>query len=177
MRSILLRRVGAYGIDITLLFVILTPLGFLVQWMLGLGPSSTPQEVYFTLVLNFSLPVWVYFTLADRSESGATLGKRSLSICTQAEGGEPVGLGQALARTAVKMVPWEVTHASAFLFAPAIGELATENWVGIGAAYVLVFVYLVVAWRTQGRRSVHDLVASTSVERAATSLSHSAYVS
>ena len=116
-----------------------------------------------TLVLNFSLPAWTYFALADHSRGGATLGKRLLSLSTQAEVGGRVGLGRALARTAIKMVPWEKAHASAFLLAPALGELAVGNYVGIGVSYVLSFAYLLVAWCTRGRRSVHDLVASTRV--------------
>lgn len=164
MPSILLRRVAAYGLDIGILFAVLAPLGFLVQSALGLRPE-TAQGVYLALVLTFSVPVWTYFTLADRSARGATLGKRWLGLRTETATGGRVGVGQALGRTAVKMVPWELTHAASFLFAPALGDLGVGNWIGIGASYVLVAAYAVVAWRTGGRRSVHDLVASTQVRR------------
>lgn len=162
MRSILLRRAGAYVIDIVILFVVLAPLGYLLQRALGVSPA-TAQGVYATLVLNFSLPTWAYFALGDHSRSGATFGKRMLSLRTEADVGGRVGVSQALGRTVVKMLPWEVAHASVFLFAPALGEYAIENWIGLAASYVLSFAYLIVAWRTQGHRSVHDFVASTSV--------------
>lgn len=64
------------------------------------------------------------------------------------------------------MVPWEVAHVSAFLFAPALGEFGVGNWFGIGVSYVLLFVYLIVGWRMGGHRSIHDFVASTSVRSA-----------
>jgi uncharacterized RDD family membrane protein YckC len=154
-------------IDIVVLFIVLAPLGYLIQRALGVAPV-TAQGVYATLVLNFSLPTWAYFALSDHSRSGATFGKRVLSLHTEAEEGGRVGAGQALGRTAVKMVPWEVAHASLFLFAPALGEFAIENWIGLAASYVLSFAYLFVAWRTQGCRSVHDVVASTSVKHVST---------
>jgi len=162
MRSILLRRTGAYVLDIVILFVVLAPLGYLVQHALGVAPG-TAQGVYATLVLNFSVPTWAYFALGDHSRSGATFGKQIFSLRTEAEGGGRVGASQALVRTAVKMLPWEVAHASLFLFAPALGTFAVGNWIGVGASYALSGAYLIMAWRTQGRRSVHDVVASTNV--------------
>src|SRR6056297_175779 len=102
MQSILLRRAGAYVIDIVIVFVVLAPLGYLVQHALGAVPV-TAQGVYATLVLNFSLPTWAYFALSDHSRSGATFGKRMLSLRTEAEAGGRVGASQALVRTAVKM--------------------------------------------------------------------------
>lgn len=165
MRSVLLRRVGAYVLDIVVLFAVLAPAGYLAQRALGVSPS-TPQEIYGALVLTFSVPAWTYFALADRSRGGATLGKRLLGLRTAAEDGGPVRAGRALARTAVKMVPWELAHASSFLVAPALGEFSVASGVGLGASYVLSFAYLAQAWRTGGHRSVHDLVAGTRVERA-----------
>lgn len=149
-------------IDIVILFIVLAPLGYLLQRAFGIAPV-TAQGVYATLVLNFSLPAWTYFALGDQSRSGATFGKRLLSLCTEADVGGRVGAGQALVRTTVKMLPWEVAHASLFLFASALGEFAVENWIGLTVSYTLSVAYLVVAWRTQGYRSVHDVAASTSV--------------
>ncbi|WP_412069367.1 RDD family protein [Rubrivirga sp. IMCC43871] len=164
MRPVLLRRVGAYVLDIVLLFAVLAPAGYAVQRALGVSPS-TAREIYGSLVLTFSIPAWTYFTLADRSRRGATLGKRLLGLRTASEDGGPVRGGRALARTAVKMVPWELAHASSFLFAPALGEFSLASWIGLGASYALSAAYLAQAWRTGGHRSVHDVVAGTRVEQ------------
>lgn len=161
-KSILLKRIGAYLLDISILFIILAPTGFLIQHVLGLSPS-TAKEIYLTLVLNFSVPAWFYFACSDQTRRGATIGKRLLSLRTETETSGQVRMGKATVRTAVKMIPWELTHASGFLLAPALGELSPGNYAGIGMAYILIFVYLIVAWRTNGRRSTHDIVANTQV--------------
>ncbi len=165
LRSVLLRRTGAYLLDIAVLFLVLAPLGFVVQRLLGISPPATALEVYVTLVFNFSVPAWAYFTISDHTPRGATLGKRLLGLRTQTQNGERVGLGRAFGRTAVKMVPWEIAHASSFLFAPALGEFTIWNGIGLGVSYALSFGYLFMAWRTQGQRSMHDRVAGTRVTR------------
>ncbi len=168
MNKLFPRRIGAYLIDIAALFLVLGPLGLAVQRLLGLSPA-TARGVYIALVLNFSIPVWAYFTLADRSRGGATLGKRLLSLRTEGLSATSISSGQAVRRTAVKMIPWELTHASLFLFAPALGQFETGNWVGLGLSYALSFLYLLVAWRTRGHRSVHDFVAASRVRLVARS--------
>jgi len=104
MRStLLLRRLGAYVLDVAVLFVMLAPPGYFVQRSLDISPV-TAHEVYGTLVLNFSLPSWTYFALADRSRGGATLGKRVLSLHTEAEGGGRRSIHDVAASTHVRQV-------------------------------------------------------------------------
>ena len=67
------RRVSAYLLDIALLFLVLGPVGWLTQRALGLTPSTGPQ-IWATLLLNFSFPSWLYFTVSDASARGATFG-------------------------------------------------------------------------------------------------------
>lgn len=160
--SVLLRRTGAYVLDVVLLFAVLAPAGYVVQRLLGLAPDA-PREVYAALLLNFSLPAWLYFAWADRSRRGATPGKRAFGLRTAMVSGGRVGAGRALGRTAVKMVPWELTHAASFLLVPAVGTFTPASVAGLVAAYALIFAYLGVAWRTRGRRSVHDVAAGTQV--------------
>lgn len=162
----LLRRLLAYTADCTLLFIVLAPSGFAVQHGLAVSPD-TALAVYITLLLNFSIPSWTYFIWGDHSNRGATLGKRLLTLQAKTVENERIGMGRALGRTAMKMLPWEITHASAFLLAPALGTFGATSWIGLGLAYVLIFAYLGVAWRTGGRRSVHDFAATTFVGWAA----------
>jgi uncharacterized RDD family membrane protein YckC len=148
MPPVLARRVAAYLLDIAALFAVLAPLGAGVQAALGVEPVSTARGVYGTLLLNFSVPTWAYFAIGDRL--GATLGKRALGLRPEAASGARVGWGRALGRTAVKMIPWELTHASAFLLAPSLGEFGWASGLGLALAYGLIALYLVVAWRTGG---------------------------
>ena len=164
MKSLLLRRILAYMLDCAALFVVLGLLGWVVQQAIGIAPE-TAQGTYAALVLNFSVPVWIYFTLCDHSKSGMTLGKRILKIQSRSQKGGRIGAMRALGRTALKMLPWELTHASAFLLVPELGQFGVASWIGLGLAYTLMFIYLIVAWRTDGRRSVHDLASDTFVRR------------
>ena len=72
--------------------------------------------------------------------------------------------GPAPGRTAVKLLPWETTHLSAFAFSAEPGvSLERGQLIGLTIANVLIVVYFVVAACTGGRRSVHDYVAATEV--------------
>ena len=162
--SILGRRVAAFVVDVGLLFVVLGPTGALLQWILGVSPT-TGREIYATLLLTFSIPVWTYFTVSDASLRGATLGKRWLGLSAQARGGGRIGWARALGRTALKLLPWELTHTAFFLIPPSLGTMTTVSWAAVIVAYALGFVYLGVAWRTGGHRSLPDFAAQTEAVR------------
>jgi hypothetical protein len=73
-------------------------------------------------------------------------------------------MARALGRTAVKLLPWEITHLSAFAFSAQPGvSLDVGQLTGLTIADVLIVVYLVVVACTGGRRSVRDYVAATEV--------------
>jgi uncharacterized RDD family membrane protein YckC len=163
--SLFVQRVLAYGVDCALLFVVLAPLSGGGQWALGVGPTE-PQAIYGTLLLTFSLPAWAYFAWGDRSRRGATWGKRWMGLCVRDGRGRRVRGGRAVGRTAVKMLPWELVHLSAFGLAPEVGVFGVVSWTGLGLAYVLIAAYLGAAGWTGGRRSVHDWAAGTQVGRA-----------
>jgi hypothetical protein len=74
---------------------------------------------------------------------------------------------RALSRTAVKLLPWEFVHASAFALENHPGDLSVLQGVGLTVAKALMLAYLTCTALTDGRRSIHDLVAGTVVEAAA----------
>ncbi len=160
------RRVAAYGVDIALLFAVLFTAGWLVQRALGVSPA-TGFQVWVTLLFNFSLPTWAYFTIADASAAGATFGKRWLRLRASRHDGGRIGLVRALGRTATKLLPWELTHVSVFALETQPGQFSFVQGAGLTLANVLMFAYLACAAATRGRRSVHDLVAGTAVDDAA----------
>ena len=160
MPWLLIRRAGAFILDIFLLFLVLAPVGQLIRLAVG-WPTTSPtgQELWLAAVLNFSLPTWTYFVWSDSSAPGATVGKRLLGLHVAGIAGARIGTAKALARTAVKLLPWETVHLSAF----ALAGLEPEQVIGLTIANGLAVVYLVVAMCTGGRRSVHDYVAATEV--------------
>ena len=157
------RRVAAYAADVTILFAVLAPLGAAVNGAAGSWPQ-TPPEIYRTLLWNFSLPVWACFIACDRWRGGRTAGKSLAGLSVRGRSGG-VSLGAAAVRTAVKLLPWEATHFGAFVLMPWGGSSRTAGIALIAAAYAASAAYLVAAWRTGGRRSVHDRVAGTLVVR------------
>jgi uncharacterized RDD family membrane protein YckC len=165
MPWVLIRRAAAYCVDIALLFVVLFPLGQLARLAVGWPPASpTGPEIWLASALNFSLPTWTYFVLSDSSARGATAGKRLLRLRVVRLTGGPVGRPRALARTAVKVLPWETAHLSAFALSSQPGvSLDPGQLIGLTIANVLVVVYLAVAAWAHGRRSVYDYVAATEV--------------
>jgi uncharacterized RDD family membrane protein YckC len=161
--ALLGRRVAAYLVDILLLFAVLAPAGQLILWLLGAETPRTGPAIGRTILWNFSLPAWLYFILGDQSAAGATLGKRLLKIQVRDMSGERLAIGRALARTAVKLLPWELAHVSAFALSTDLSRFSRTQIVGVAVANVLAVVYLSIAAATRGRRSVHDIAAGTLV--------------
>lgn len=159
--QLLVRRSAAYCLDILLLFLVLAPVAFLVESAAGIRPESGFQ-VWVAAVTSFSLPVWAYFTLCDASRSGATLGKRAmkLQVVRQEHAGR-LTVTRALARTALKLLPWELAHIFGFALAGAVSDAVQMS--GLAAGNGLALVYLGTAAASGGRRSVHDYAVPTAV--------------
>ncbi len=159
----ILGRSAAYLIDIALLFGVLMPLGFFLQRLLGLQ-AATGQEISVNILWNFSLPTWLYFTLSDSSKRGATLGKRFLGLKVTSKTTNDISLSRAVLRTAIKLLPWELVHISAFALSADLSQFSVLQFIGVGIANALWLTYSVVAVATKGRRSVHDLIVKTEVQ-------------
>jgi len=155
-----LKRVGAYVVDILLLFVILASAATVVEQSLRISPQ-TPRQVWLATVLSFSIPVWLYFTLADHSRSGATIGKKVFRLRVLRVPGSRLSLPRSFARTALKLLPWELAHLFGFALAAEVG--AGVQAAGLIVANALVVIYLAVLLATGGRQSVHDLLVHTEV--------------
>jgi uncharacterized RDD family membrane protein YckC len=160
--ALLGRRVAAYLLDILILFGVLAPAGQIILRLFDALPR-TGLAIARVILWNFSLPAWLYFILGDRSAAGATLGKRLLKLQTRTVNGERLSLGRALGRTAVKLLPWELVHLSAFALSTNLSQFSPTQVAGLVAANLLTVVYLGAAVATKGRRSVHDYVAGTLV--------------
>jgi uncharacterized RDD family membrane protein YckC len=131
--------------------------------LLGVPRPRTGPEIARTILWNFSLPVWLYFLLSDRSPSGATLGKRVLKIQVREVSGGQVSTGRALVRTAVKLLPWELVHVSAFALSTDLRTFRPVQAAGIATTNVLTAAYLGLAVVSKGRRSADDYAAGTLV--------------
>ena len=160
----LARRLAAYAIDITLLAVVLIPVAFGIQQVFGYRPD-TGVGVWLASLVEISLPSWAYFTLSDASSGGATFGKRLLGLRASFVDGGRIGLWPALARTAIKLIPWELTHLTFFALSPQLGTFTGLQLGLLWVVYGLFALYLIVALRQRGERSLHELVVGTAVRR------------
>lgn len=106
---------------------------------------------------------------------GATVGKRLLGIHVKTADGEVLTFTQALSRTIIKLLPWEIAHMVINLptnawINPATGVVDPANAVmgpfrsGILlSVYLLAFAYVVLAWRSPQKQSLHDRFMGTVV--------------
>lgn len=162
----ILQRAAAYLLDMAVLFLVLAPVGASIQWAFFDAMPQTGPEIWRTLLWNFSIPAWLYFILCDSLAGGATLGKRPFRLKVVGADKQALSLPQALLRTAVKLLPWELVHLSAFALSVDMGTLTTLQMTGLIGANLLVVVYMGLLALTGGRRTVHDWMARTQVVRA-----------
>ena len=115
------------------------------------------------VVLTVSIPSWVYFTLSDSSGRGATVGKRVMKLAVRDERGGELSRSRALLRTAVKLLPWELTHVMIFLPEP-FGEVLTPFKTGmIVVVNGLLLIWLLAPFMSSSRRAIHDIAAKSEV--------------
>lgn len=160
------RRICAYLVDYGLLFGVLIALQLLL-YRVGRGfPYSllqTGMQIELWVWSSISLPAWLYFALSESSPRQATFGKRLLGLRVTTLQGNRIGLGRALLRTVIKLLPWELTHLSLMLPVPLWWDPQPTLRPGIVGVYALMGVYLVTLLLNPRRQSVHDLVARTVV--------------
>ena len=158
------RRVAAYVVDLVILAAALLPLAFATGTALGTNGLSGP-DIYLRALAMVPLPSWAYFILTDRLAEGRSAGKRVLGLrSTNGQGNRP-SWGQAIVRTAVKLLPWELVHLAFFGLSASFARLSSLQ-IGLGgAAYLLMALYLLVPLRFSGERGAQDLVAGTRVVR------------
>jgi uncharacterized RDD family membrane protein YckC len=164
--SVLFRRLAAYLVDILLLSAAVVVTQFGLEALTGGLPMhllATGPRIEAWVWLSVSLPTYLYFALSESSVRQATPGKRLLGLHVTNMVGKRIGFGQALLRTIVKLIPWEMTHLSLFLPTPILADGQGGFLPGLITANVLIVVYLAVVVITAGKRGVHDLVASTMV--------------
>ena len=162
--SLTARRIAAYVVDVTALAIVLVPIASIVALAVG-TENVSGGEVWVRSLVLISIPAWTYFVVTEH-RWGAGLGKRLIGLRTATAGeAVPPSWGQALVRTAVTLAPWEMIHLAFFGLAPQLGEVTSGQIVLAILAYVLIAAYVVVTFRSEGRRSPADLLARTEVRR------------
>jgi uncharacterized RDD family membrane protein YckC len=163
LRTMVLRRVGAFLLDILIIFGICAPTGYLIQRLFGYSPQTGPA-IWITILWNFSLPSWLYFLWSDRSKKGKTVGKRLFKLKVKARTSERLSWERALARTAIKLLPWEIIHISAFALSKEPGTFTLLQYIGWAIGNTLAFAYFIASALTRGKRTIYDLILDTEIQ-------------
>lgn len=162
--QVTVRRILAYAIDAVGLFALLAPL---TGWSIrrrGVA-DGPPPALYPSLVRWFSAPTWAAMIAADAT-SGRTPGKRITGVRAVGADGRHPTVRQAVVRTAVKLVPWELAHLGLFRLARRTPWDTPVSRVVTGTANALLVAWLSATIRSRGARGPHDALAGTRVVRA-----------
>lgn len=163
------RRLSAYILDCLLLafaialcqaaLYIINPLIAILRS----GHQPTPNQVHAWVFATVTIPSLLYFALTVRSSRQATVGMRLLKLKVADVHGNRIGFAQALLRSAVLLIPFELNHIVIFHLGPRGGPPSSVFWLGIAGMWMVTVVYLYSIPLTRRRQSVHDLVAGTVV--------------
>lgn len=165
----ILRRLGAYIVDVTLLMVAVQAFQWGLMALTGGFPFAQLTAlnngwlIYNWMLLTVSLPIWLYFILFERSSRQATPGKRLLRLQVTSENGERPSWPQLLARTVLKLLPWEIYHLAFMLPVPLLSDPTPGFRPGFVVGAVVLLLYLLVLVQPPARQSIHDLIARTAV--------------
>ena len=110
-----------------------------------------------------TLPVTLYFALFEASAWQATWGKRTLGLRVVGTDGTHLSVAHALGRTALKFVPWELTHTLIWQvrFAPsAASPLITAGFVLV---WLLIGANGVSLWLNKTHQTLYGQLAGTCV--------------
>jgi len=149
----ILRRAIAFWIDCTLVFAVFVavlqvavfvPVRHLFVGSEAWFRSGWNAEAY--TLLTISLPVWLYFILCEVAPWRATPGKRLLKPQTlDAASGQRMSLKQAIVRTIIMLLAWEIAHFTNNIPVPIWYDPNQGFRLGFAIVPLLVLVYLGVA--------------------------------
>lgn len=159
--SIVKKRTVSFLLDELILFPIFIITAILL--IVIFGTPLTPFELYLRAITSFSLPFWIYSVITDSSKNGQSLGKRKMKLRVVKQTGERLTVPHALGRTAIKLIPWELSHLTFFGFMEDWGSFSMLQFISMIILYVLMFTYIVIAVKNKGERGVHDIVVKTKV--------------
>lgn len=126
------------------------------------GDRITAQRSGFLII---TLPIALYFILGESSPRQGTWGKARMRLRVTNRKGGRIGFWKALARTALKFIPWELSHTLIWeiRFSTEL-DSALIN-IGFALVYILVGLNIALIIMTKTKQSLYDLFAGTYVVR------------
>lgn len=127
------------------------------------GPVGIAQLTGFLLV---TLPISLYFAVADSKLFNGTFGKKKTGIQVVDAQGKPIGFPRSLLRIILKFLPWELSHFLVYrLMHLGEGEFPLYLMLIGGLIYILMFAYILTVIFSKEKRSLYDRLSGTKVIR------------
>jgi uncharacterized RDD family membrane protein YckC len=137
--------------------------GRMIEELFPYFASPVIKDVVAFLMLI--LTVILYFTLQESSPRQGTWGKRKAGIRVITAQGESLTKIQALVRSLVKFLPWQIAHTSIYQIREVVpgGEVAPFNFTGFVLVYLLIGIYLAAMFISKKRRTPYDWISGSYV--------------
>jgi len=159
------RRIMAFALDFIFIggyILLLLCIGFGINTASdGISLFESPVAMNVLAFCVLVLPVIIYFSIQESSSYQATWGKRKVKIKVVNTHGVRISLFQAIIRSAIKFLPWQIAHTSVIYL-----------WFGYQSqilllialfAQGLVVIYFICIWLEKKHRAIYDLIAGTFV--------------
>ena len=164
-------RFKAFLFDYILIFiylVVLLAINVLIFPSLQELFNGSLAVAQFSGFLMVTLPVSLYFIVCDSTLVGQSSGKKKMEIQVVDQNGKPLSVFRSAFRTALKFLPWELSHYLVYRLVYLGDAPVTIRYSVIGGIiYTLMFAYLLTALFTKNKQSLYDLIAGTAVIRSA----------
>jgi uncharacterized RDD family membrane protein YckC len=166
-----LSRIVAYSIDCLLLAVVLAACqGILygvnpIISMTRSGQQPTAGQLHLWVFATVTFPSFLYFSLMLITTKRSTVGMRVLRVRVTDVNGGRIKFAQALLRSAVLLIPFELNHTVMFNLLPPGGPPPMAFWLGVVGVGTVIAVYVAAVLLTRRHQSLHDLIAGTVVQR------------
>jgi uncharacterized RDD family membrane protein YckC len=120
-------------------------------------------EIELWVLISMSLPVWLYFIYCELYNQ-QTVGKRLLRLIVMNKEGSKININQALIRTLIRLLPWELTHIIVLIPKPWWSIEMPENQYLIYIPNIIMILYIIVLFAKKGDKGFHDFIAKTRVK-------------
>ena len=164
------KRTGAFVLDYLLILGYLFGLTLfilLLNVLFGENPWLFADRIrsQFVAFLLVTLPVAVYFAICESSARQATWGKGRLNLKVADRDGGRIRFWRAFGRTALKFIPWEISHT--LIWQMRFSPQADAAWLGYGffLVYGLIGLNLASLLVSPQHQTLYDVLARTYVMR------------
>jgi len=157
-----MRRVSAFVIDLSIVAVWAAIAGLVALALGWIGvrfetAASRDALAFVTLIL----PVTLTFAYQEAGPRQATFGKRRMGLVVVDRRGNSLAPGRSLARSALKLLPWQLGHSAVFRL---VADADSVAWLIVSlVAQAIVMVSLSKVVLGAHGRALHDVVAGTRV--------------